>query len=171
MIETVVGPVTLNALRDTLRTMPPGCVVEVGVWKGGSAWYLLEVCREQGRELFLYDTFTGMPFADPDDSHGVGDFNGTSAEEVQAIMPDAHVIAGIFPDTLVEMPPIAFAHVDCDQYRSVKSCIDVLSPLMVAGGMMWFDDYACTNGCTKAVHEAYGEGNFERIVDKAQVRF
>lgn len=170
MIETVVGPVTLAALKAELRTCPPGCVVEVGVWKGGSAWHLLEVCREQGRALFLYDTFTGMPFSDPEDNHGVGDFHGTSAEEVSRLMPDAHVIAGIFPDTLVEMPPIAFAHVDCDQYRSVKSCIDVLSPLMVKGGVMWFDDFNCTRGCTRAVHEAYGDA-FELIADKAVVRF
>lgn len=170
MIETVVGDGVLAAIKDELRKCPPGAVAEVGVWKGGSAWHLLEVCREQGRELFLYDTFTGMPFQDPEDNHGVGDFQGTSAEKVKELMPDAHVIAGIFPGTLIDMPPLAFAHVDCDQYRSVRDCILHLGPLMVPGGVMWFDDFNCTRGCTRAVHE-YFPDKFEIIADKAVVRF
>ena len=55
----------LLELAATAKTTPAGCFVEVGVWKGGSASYLTEVAEQQNREIFLYDTFTGIPFAEP----------------------------------------------------------------------------------------------------------
>jgi hypothetical protein len=67
------------------------------------------------------------------------------------------VVHGVFPDSIVEMPPIAFVHADADIYESTKAICAVLPPLMVPGGVLWFDDYSWrdTRGCRAAVDEAF----------------
>jgi O-methyltransferase len=138
---------------------PPGCFVEVGVYQGGTAWHLAKVALEQSRELYLYDTFYGIPYRDQDDSHQVGDFGDTSAAEVQAAIPSATVVAGLFPESAYEdMGPIAFVHLDCDQYLSYRNALDYLTVRMPAGGLIWLDDYECLNGATRAVNEHLQEG-------------
>lgn len=155
------------------RGTPPGCFVEVGVYKGGSAWYFAELAREQGRELHLFDTFSGTPFALPEDTDKVGSFRDTDAEVVRGFIPDAFFYSGVFPNTLPDtLKNIAFVHVDCDQYQSVLSVIERLGPLMVKGGVMAFDDYGCTWGCNKAVRESFILERIEPLLDgRCFVRF
>jgi len=153
VVYQLVGNDTMAEMCELVRTMPQGCVVEVGVYQGGSAMWLDKVCQEQQRELWLYDTFTGIPYQGPDDSHKVGDFGDTDAEKVSRLIPKAQVVKGLFPDSIQKMPPVAFAHIDVDQYESYKGCLDALAPLMVPGGVMWFDDVGCLEGANRAVRE------------------
>ena len=70
--------------------------------------------------------------------------------------PDAlnvRFVKGLYEDTLHVDEPVAFAHIDCDWYDSVKLCIDRLAPLMSVGGVMLFDDYNSFSGCRRAVDE------------------
>jgi hypothetical protein len=167
--ESVVGENVIEAMLQTLKTTPAeGCIVEVGVYRGGTLWHLVH--NAEGRPVYGYDTFGGMPFQDEGDSHRVGDFADTSLAAVQAAVPDAILISGTFPRSLIEMPSIAFAHVDCDQYQSIKDCINVLGPKMLAGGVMWFDDYGCLPSANRAVDEAFGKGRLI-MSSKAFVRF
>lgn len=149
----------LIELRETARACPPGDLVEVGVYQGGSAVYLAEVAREQGRRLFLFDTFAGMPHASAAiDHHKVGDFADTSLEAVRAAIPEAIYAVGVFPATLTpDVGPIALAHIDCDQFASVRACCVELAPRMAPGGVMVFDDYDCLPGARCAVDEAFGD--------------
>lgn len=147
---------TLRELVETAGRSPAGCFVEVGVWRGGSAALLSDVAQAQGRKLYLYDTFEGMPYADPGDHHKVGDFSDTSYEEVCKKIPYATIVKGIFPGSAIPMEPIAFAHIDCDQYRSVRESSLYLIPLMVQGGIMWFDDYPTVASAKRAVDEVFG---------------
>lgn len=150
---SLVGSGAIEDLVEIASAAPPGCFVEFGVYQGGTAWHLAEIARRQGRSLFLYDTFTGIPFKDEIDSHRVGDFSDTSLEQVKAAIPDAIYCVGVFPDTVVYMPPIAFVHVDADQYQSLKDAIRIFVPLMVSGASIVFDDYCCLAGADKAIEE------------------
>jgi len=151
-----IGDHVLAELVETARRSPPGAIVEVGVYRGGSAWHLAQVAREQERLLYLYDTFRGMPHRDAAvDPHHIGDFANTTADEVQEAIPEAYIIAGVFPDSAVHMGPIGFVHLDCDQYLSVKQSILYLVPRMMLGGIIWFDDYDCLPGAKKAVDECF----------------
>lgn len=134
---------------------PEGCFAEVGVYQGGSAKILYSISEKQGRKLFLYDTFAGMPFKGEYDTHDVGMFSDCSEDEIRAAMPNAIVSKGVFPESLVEMPPVAFVHADADQYQSTLDVIKTFSPLMVSGGMMLFDDYYCVPSCILAVDEFF----------------
>lgn len=152
-----VGQNVIDAMIETASQTPAGCFVEVGVFQGGTAYYLDQLSKEQGRKLYLYDTFEGIPHKDEVDTHKVGDFSQTSYESIKELFPDANVIKGVFPGTCLEMGPIAFVHLDCDQYQSYKEAILCLIPKMVKGGVMWFDDSPCLAGAHKAVTEIFGD--------------
>jgi len=145
----------LHELVQAAMVAPEGNFAEVGVYNGGSASRLYYVAQNSGRELYLFDTFTGIPFCDPlrGDEHRVGDFDDADLTTVKAAMPKAKLCIGTFPDTLPDTGPLALVHVDCDQYQSVKDCITHLWPRMVDGGLMIFDDYTCLIGARRAVDE------------------
>ena len=142
----------LESLLYYASRAPAGAIVEVGVYRGGSALLLSTL----GREMFLYDTFEGIPFQGDLDGNPVGKFGDTSFEMVKALLPQATVIKGLFPDSIIEMPPVAFVHADADQYESTKAIIEVMPQRMVRGGMILFDDFGVSDceGCTKAVMES-----------------
>lgn len=173
MPHSMLSPNVLHELMESARAAPPGPLVEVGVYKGGSAAALAQVAREQKRELYLFDTFTGIPYQDAKrDFHKVGDFADTSLEEVRRAIPEAICIAGVFPETLPgHVVGVALAHIDCDQYESIVSACAALEPRMVRGGMMVFDDYDVLPGAREAVDELYGDCVEISVQGKARVRF
>lgn len=173
---SLINPQQLAELCAFASTMPPGDFVEVGVYRGGSAVELAKVAQDQGRTLWLYDTFTGTPCQHERDSHHkVGDFADTSVDAVKRLIPEAKFVVGDCRETLkgkaAGKGKVAFAHIDCDQYESVAACIKELGPRMVKGGVMWFDDYRCTNGATFAVDELLGDRVELHPCDKYFVRF
>ena len=168
-----VAPAFIDELVTAARHAPEGDFVEVGVYRGGSAWHLGMVAEEQNRKLYLFDTFEGMPFQHPSlDTHPVGAFSDTSIENVKKLVPHAIIVKGVFPETMIdEIKTIALAHVDVDQYESTKSCCTVLAPRMAPGGLMIFDDYEFHEGCRQAVQEAFGQKLEFSPRRKARVRF
>lgn len=161
-LPSVVGGMTMAVMQDLALATPPGDIVEVGVYRGGTARALeWAVAQRPGCTLWLYDTFgPGIPHANPDkgDAHKVGDFaGGLTPEQARRAFPEARVYAGVFPDDFLlpaeGLPTkVAFAHLDCDQYRSVRDSLAALFHRMVPGGLILLDDY-CLAGCERAVHE------------------
>jgi len=156
----LVAPDTIHEMLTLARLTPPeGCFVEVGVYRGGSAQHLHWVALGQKRHLYLYDTFEGMPCFDPSiDSHPLGMFSDTNAETVERKLYGAVVVKGVFPNSaLPGMMPIAFAHVDVDNYQSVLETCQYLAPLMLPGGVMWIDDSPSVASAHKAAKELFGD--------------
>lgn len=156
-MRSLISSDVIQEMCEKLRTTPEeGCVVEVGVYQGGSLQHLVSAAG--GRTVFAYDTFTGIPFKGALDVHDAGDFADTSAEEVIARFPTVTFGVGVFPESVLPMPPCSFVHVDCDQYESIWACIEHFSPRMLRGGIMWFDDYAHLPGATLAVARGFPRG-------------
>lgn len=155
MLQTLLSNQALTQLIKLAKQTPTGAFVEIGVYKGGSAWHLSNLAQQQNRNIYLYDTFEGIPYKDKIDHHKIGDFNDTSYENVQSSIPYAKVIKGIFPESAIEMEPVAFVHFDCDQYQSIIDSVNYILPKMVSGGIMLFDDYNWLEGATKAVNEIF----------------
>ena len=157
------APVSLlseGAIEDLLAAAekcPPGCFVEVGVYMGGSGYHLAQLAKKQWRQCFLYDTFSGIPHKSSIDHHPLGDFGNADYETVKDSIPYAHVIKGVFPGSSVLMPPVAFAHLDCDQYQSIIESVNYLMHRMSMGGIMWFDDSPVLAGAKQAVYELFGD--------------
>lgn len=151
-------PEDLIALCQRAASTPPGCFVEVGVYMGGSAYQLMRVALQQKRGLYLYDTFAGMPYSDPTiDTLVTGQLNHSSLEGVRkALGHYPYIEEAVFPQVRMMPPsPIAFAHIDVDQYQAYIETCQALAPLMTPGGIMWFDDVPVLEGARKAVRELF----------------
>lgn len=160
MALSLINPKQLKEVCRLARTTPvEGIIVEVGVYKGGSAIELMKVAKERNQELWLFDTFTGMPEASSIDYHKLGDFASCDYESVKSLLPEAKIFKGFFPnetwDLIQVKKQISFAHIDCDQYVSISNCINCFKPFMLKGSIMWFDDYGHGHlpGAQKAVDE------------------
>ncbi len=139
--SSLIGCDGIRQMLDYAATTPPGCFIEVGVYKGGSAFHLASLAKNQGREFYGYDTFTGIPFSEKGERHKVGDFSDTSYEAVCAAVPTGKFIKGLFPSTLIPGDYlISFIHLDVDQRQSYEQAIDALYPRLQPGGIMWFDE-------------------------------
>jgi O-methyltransferase len=64
-------------------------------------------------------------------------------------------VQGRYEESLLQQPgfPIAFAHIDCDWYDSVKTCLAFMDANLQTGGVVVLDDYNDWKGCKIAVDE------------------
>jgi hypothetical protein len=168
--HTRVSREKLNRLCELARRIErdgiQGAIVECGVYKGGGA-AVIAACASPAREVFLFDSFEGLP--PPGDEDGdiarsrytEGWCAGTE-DEVRAIFerlgllgPRVHLVKGWFQDTFphTAVGTIALLHVDADWYDSVRLSLDRFWDDVAAGGFVVFDDYGRWEGCTRAVDE------------------
>jgi Macrocin-O-methyltransferase (TylF) len=157
-----------HGVRYVIQNRIPGDFVECGCALGGSAALMALTLRGVGasRDLWLFDTFEGLPAPtsqDPDFEIAnlfTGSCLGT-IDEVRHLFEELHLservqlIKGLFQDTLPTAPvfEIALLHVDGDWYESVKTCLDNFYDRVVPGGIIQFDDYGYWEGARKAVDE------------------
>ena len=123
-----------------------GACVEVGVYKGGVAELI--ALNKGERDLYLFDTFEGIPFSNEKDNYyKQGYLDETSLEEVVERLkkyPKVHIHKGIFPDDtghFIDNLKFSFVHLDVDVYRSYKDCLSFFYPRMLKGGVIICDDY------------------------------
>jgi len=157
-----------QATRYVVQNSIPGEFVECGVAKGGSAALvgLTLLQMRAKRDLWLFDTFAGLPKPSKDDpDYEIADlYTGTcfaSQEEVRAslqslgVTADIHFVPGLFQDTVqgAAIQSISLLHLDGDWYESVKTCLHGLYDKVSPGGVIQFDDYGHWAGARKAVDE------------------
>lgn len=158
-----------------------GCLVECGVWKGGSAALMVYKGQKSKlkREVHLLDSFEGMPeptkkdglkavvFAEGKESGELKSIKktvGTLGEVKKFLFSSmglkkegVYFYKGWFQKTLPKgkkkIGKIAMLRVDADWYESVKICLDELYDQVVKGGYVVFDGYGYWPGCRKAVDE------------------
>lgn len=148
--------IIMNLLVQTRRL--DGSIAEVGVYKGGVAYYLNKLSH--GKPVYLFDTFEGIPMSGEHDRHVVGDFSDTSFEEVSEYFVGCNnvkVIKGLFPDSAVGIIPesekFSLVHLDADQYQSTLDSLNFFYPKIEVGGVMICDDYKFLKGVDEAIAE------------------
>jgi O-methyltransferase len=161
--STMVDVYRCHELYSLVRQLAsiPGDLVEVGVWRGGTAALIAGAAPEKAMHLF--DTFAGVAKADTshDTLYTGGEHADTTAAEVEELFArlalKCTLRIGTFPDqTGEELPPaICFAHIDVDTYSSAKDSFSAIWPRIPPGGVVVFDDYGFwgCEGVTQAVHE------------------
>jgi FkbM family methyltransferase len=163
-LPTLLSPAALATLERLAESAPPGgCFVEVGVFRGGSLQRLYRIAERQGRQIFGVDTFVGLVERSAVDQIPVGHFDAggePAAQAIQDALPNAHIVMGPFPAIAMASPDvfsglrdIAFAHVDCDQYVSIKNTLAWLWFRMTSDGIILCDDFDALNGAQLAVRE------------------
>ncbi len=176
----------IEGVRYVARHDVPGAFAECGVYKGGSmmavALTLLEV-GVRDRDLYLYDTYEGMPAPTEEDvdhrgidarehfertrtSDRSSDWLACSIERVrEAVLSTGypaeriHLVKGVVQETLPDQAPeqIALLRLDTDWYASTRHELETLYPRLAPRGVLIVDDYGHFQGARKAVDE-YFEG-------------
>ncbi|HQW83915.1 MAG TPA: TylF/MycF/NovP-related O-methyltransferase [Ferruginibacter sp.] len=143
-------------------------ILEVGVWRGGTAGIMARQLNilKSNANLYLADTFEGVAKAGEQDSfYTGGEHKDTSRHIVEDVLKNksgyAHykILKGIFPedtaDKILVSEQFGLCHIDVDVYSSAKDIVEWVWPKLITGGIVVFDDYgfhSCT-GVTKLVEE------------------
>jgi hypothetical protein len=148
-----------NAVVQSAKV--PGDLVEVGVFRGGSAKLICEA--KGGRPLHLFDTFEGLPSPGTGDSPRFtsGQYVGRLDEVRSYLESYQHVFfyKGCFPDTAgpIAERNFAFAHLDVDLYQSTFDCLQFLYPRMSRGGIIVSHDYSNAEGVRQAFDQFFAD--------------
>jgi hypothetical protein len=176
---TMIGTARMRNLRMlTLRALDenvPGDFIETGVWRGGACIYMkgiLAARGEQGRRIFVADSFKGLPPpdeasypADAGDQHHTVKALAVSRDAVEASfrrygLLDEGVILleGWFKDTLPAAPieRLAVLRLDGDMYESTMDALKALYHKVSPGGFVIIDDYILP-ACARAVEDFRAE--------------
>ncbi len=124
----------------------PGSVAELGVYKGGTAKIFGELLKHSGKKIYLFDSFSGMPWTEKDKEKHEVVFEDVTLEKVQEYLKDYPAMQfrpGFFPDTAkgLEDEKFSLAYLDADLYESTKNGLEFFYPRMVPGGIILLDDY------------------------------
>lgn len=131
----------------------PGEFVEFGTYRGATAYCMLNSTRNQGRakQIYLYDTFSGIPDEDLSDHEREVGLQGkhreTSVERVDEMLADfrprIHFRPGRIPDTLDSSGPAAIAmmHVDLNLAAPTIAALHWAYDRWTPHGICLLDDY------------------------------
>ncbi|MCX7825624.1 MAG: TylF/MycF family methyltransferase [Verrucomicrobiae bacterium] len=174
----------IHATRYVARSGIAGAIAECGVWRGGSMMAVAATLLSEGvsdRDLYLYDTFEGMPAPPEVDKRNDGTSAAAMKEElekggqrwchasIQEVRHNlrstgypenkVHLVPGRVEDTIPKtMPgPLALLRLDTDWYESTKHELVHLYPLLAVNGILIIDDYGYWQGARKAVDEYFTE--------------
>ncbi|MBM3432999.1 MAG: macrocin O-methyltransferase [Bacteroidetes bacterium] len=187
---TMTSPERIYGLVQAVRYIQAhrisGSIVECGVWKGGSMLACAETLLHLGdssRDLYLYDTFEGMPppktvdetihdrkaaellEKDANKSANLIWAYSTLSEVQETLRPAGypsdkiHYVVGKVEDTIPATIPeqIALLRLDTDWYASTRHELMHLFPRLVPGGVLIIDDYGYWKGARQAVDEYFAQ--------------
>ena len=135
-----------------------GAIAEVGVYKGGSAYLLGKF--SYGKELYLFDTFEGLPDQAKSTSMKINEpkkgwLSDNNLEDVKKYVltsgiqeKELIIKKGIFPNTAIDIDKVKFSlvHLDSDLYKTTKDSLEFFYPRLNEGGRIILHDYNCC-GC------------------------
>jgi hypothetical protein len=186
----------IQAVNYIIKNKITGDIVECGVWKGGSVMAIaktLLVLKNYDKELYLFDTFEGMPkptefdvsygdkhtalkeFEDLKIDNNSSDWSRIELDEVKNNVFSTgynkekfHFIKGKVEDTIPKFSPetISILRLDTDWYESTRHELIHLFPRLVKGGVIIIDDYGFWEGAKRAVDEYFEENNISILLNR-----
>lgn len=179
----------------------PGIFIETGCALGGSA-LAISLNKKTERPFFIYDVFSMIPAPSQMDGKDVleryetiksGRAPGIDNKKYYGYEEDLKIkventfnrygvdinakniklIEGLYENTLKVNEKVAFAHIDCDWYESVMTCLIQIVPNLSKEGIIIIDDYYRWSGCKTATDEYFASKSKEfrlfKKVDKLHV--
>jgi O-methyltransferase len=163
------------AMAVKLLETPPtveGVVVECGCYLGGSTANLSIICDIVDRQLFVYDSFEGLPAAQPGDKYANEMTEGFLKADIDVVKDNVRrygVIErctfrkGWFSDTLPSHDqPIVMCFLDVDYQASLHDCVINLWPRLTPRGYVFIDEYVYTDYCALFYSEKWWQKYFHR---------
>lgn len=134
---------------------------------GTTSVFLADMLRSTAKQLYLYDSFEGLPPKTREDESPVGvqfvagELRAAKKQLIKnltkAHVPMPIITKGWFSElTDAQIPKtISFAFLDGDYYHSVRDSLALIWPHLSSGAVVIVDDYAneALPGAAKAVNE------------------
>ena len=173
--ESMIGLFRMDNLHacvlEVLQQGVPGDLIEVGVWRGGATIFmraLLDALGVRDRQVWVADSFAGLPPPDADVVADQGDAHWTFGDLAVPLDTVRNNFAryglsgegvvfvpGWFRDTLpsLKVNRLAILRIDADMYDSTSLALRALYPKVSSGGYVILDDYGALTPCRLAVDE------------------
>ncbi|ARJ65208.1 hypothetical protein WV31_05830 [Magnetospirillum sp. ME-1] len=183
-----------QAIEYIVKHKIEGDIVECGVWQGGSmlmAALALRNFGDESRQLWLYDTFAGMPMPSEIDkrwdgiptipmylyhrSEGRSWGMGGTVDHVRSVVGMSHYpsdklvfVEGMVEETIPGTAPdkISLLRLDTDLYQSTYHELVHLYPRLVPGGVLIIDDYGMYQGAKAAVDQYFSENSLPVFLNR-----
>lgn len=182
--ESMIPEVNLRRLHllsaHAVRSVD-GDLVECGVYKGGSAAIIGQAALEHGRQLWLFDSFQGMPPTTAKDGEFAATIVGLGATPVEGVRQlldragigvDRYILReGLFAETFQQELPqrVAFLHIDADWYESVLASLRTFYDRVEPGGVIVLDDFGFWEGCREAYYDFVAERGIKPLLERCGV--
>ena len=160
-------------LLHWLADAPEGDICEFGVAQGATSVLMADAIQEGERDLWLYDSFSGLPPPTPEDEliDDIFDLGSMDRYAGRMSSPRAlvdsklaeltfpserlHVVEGFLNIEETRLPDkIAFAYIDFDLYQPILTALELIDERLVEKGRIMIDDYGFfSSGVEKAVKE------------------
>lgn len=173
--ETMISRQALDHLQGCIERVViegvPGDLIETGVWRGGVGILMravLAVLGDEGRRVWLADSFEGLPKPNPgqypadEKSSFWKQSLGVSVDEVKRnflryglLDERVRFLPGFFSDTMPDnqLAPLSILRLDGDMYESTIVVLEHLYPKLSQGGYVIIDDYGCVPACKQATED------------------
>jgi hypothetical protein len=173
------GIYILNYLHRSLELK--GDVCEFGVAQGATSAFLANEIKNTNKNIWLFDTFTGLPKPSDkdilkDDIFKLGSieaYKGTMAckenevkerlNEINFPIDRTKIISGLIEDIIKEnknLPDkICFAYVDFDFYSPILTALNYLDNHLLINGYVVIDDYDFFSTGSKAAVDEFLDNN------------
>lgn len=144
-----------------------GDYVELGCYRGDTSLLLADILRGTGRQLWLYDSFEGLPQKEEADRSAMGEsFQAGALAVSKREVKERFLRAGLKVPKIkkgwfeeldtADLPErIALAFLDGDFYQSIRDSLRLVQDKMAPGGVIVVHDFAneALPGVTRAVEE------------------
>ncbi len=169
----------------------PGDIIECGVGLGTTLLFWSYLVSQDGsrRKIWGFDSFEGFPEPSVEDTsprnpkkgewaqadlRGVNLLLKNSGLGGEWVRANVTLVKGFFEDSLPKYTggDIALLHIDADLYQSYKTTLEALYDLVVAGGVIAFDEYMGSlehysfPGASKAIDEFFAGKNQTILRDR-----
>lgn len=157
-IMTCQSPEEIEIFKKELSKIGGWNLAEVGVYMGGTAVLMAEMYPN--KEIYLFDTFEGLPYVEEEDRItyplSVGMMKEATYEIAQKNLgqyKNVHIYKGIFPETSepIKDKKFSFVHLDVDTYKGTRDTLDFFYSR--TKGIIVVHDYGWYKGVSRAVDE------------------
>ncbi|MEJ0104617.1 MAG: TylF/MycF/NovP-related O-methyltransferase [Bacteroidota bacterium] len=171
----------LNYLGNSLRL--DGDICEFGVAQGSTSALLAHEIRRTTKNLWLFDSFEGLPAPTAKDVleqpvngfKSMKEFKGTMAysvgfvkrklQQIQIPLERIKIVPGFVNETikLPHLPEkVCFAYIDFDFYEPLIIALNFLNSRIAKGGCMMVDDYGSYFTGAKAAVDEFFDANKDK---------
>ena len=153
-VSSAETAIIISLLQQVLTKNIAGGVVELGCYKGDTSILFQRELQRTGKNLWLYDSFAGLPEKTREDNSVAGDQFKTgelfvTKREVtekfkRQSLPLPKIKKAFFEDLdpISDLPEkICFAFLDGDLYTSIKTSLSLVQNKMQSGSVVIIHDY------------------------------